>query len=253
MTAQPTPAGSPPALEATSVQVARDAHALDALADDIAADFGTRPSVLVARSGDPAEAVLATARALPCDLIAIGATPRPARLARVLCDRTRDALVRQADCPVMVVPPGAALPIGDCVAVAYDASGASAAAVAAQLASAVAGCLTVIHVLADPRSGSRPVLPMHRAVREHVDAALDGEEIDLRHVSAYRLPAAHLAQAVAEVRPALLVVPAPPRANWRTVLRPSISAQLLRRASLPIVVVPRGAVVRAKRATLATV
>lgn len=141
---------------------------------------------------------------------------------------------------------------GDCVAVAYDGSDASAAAAAfaARLASALGARLTVIHVLADPRSCSRPVLPMYRAVRRLVDAALDDERVDLRHVSAYRLPAAYLRHAVAEVRPALLVVPAPPRARWRTILRPSIGSLLLRNASCPIVVVPPGAVGPAKREML---
>jgi nucleotide-binding universal stress UspA family protein len=141
----------------------------------------------------------------------------------------------------------------DCVAMAYDGSDAAAVAAgfAARLASALGARLTVIHVLADPRSCSRPVLPMQRAVRELVDAALEGEEVDLRHVSAYRLPAVHLARAVDEVRPALLVVPAPARASWRTVLRRSIAAQLLRRSSQPIVVVAPRAVVPTKRAALA--
>jgi nucleotide-binding universal stress UspA family protein len=92
---------------------------------------------------------------------------------------------------------------------------------------------------------------MHRAVRGVVEAALDGHELDLRHVSAYRLPVADLAQTVAEVGPALLVVPAPPRANWRNLGRPSLSAQLLRTATCPVVVVPEGAAVRAKQMTLA--
>jgi nucleotide-binding universal stress UspA family protein len=154
----------------------------------------------------------------------------------------------------MVVPPGAAPPTSDCVAVAFDTSRASgrAAAVAARLASKLEGCLTVIHVLADPRSYSQLVLPMHRAVRGVVEAALDGVELDLRHVSAYRLPVADLAQTVADVQPELLVVAAPPRTNWQNLGRPSLSAQLLRRASCPVVVVPEGADVHAKRTTLAT-
>lgn len=143
--------------------------------------------------------------------------------------------------------------IGDCVAVAYDGTGASAAAAAfaARLAFALGARLSVIHVLSDPYSDSRPALPMRRAVGELVDAALEGEEVDLRHVSAHRFPAVHILHTVAEVRPALLVVPAPPRARWRTVFRPSISDLLLRSGAHPIVVVPRGAVVPVKRATLA--
>lgn len=92
---------------------------------------------------------------------------------------------------------------------------------------------------------------MHRALRELVDAALESERIDLRHVAAYRLPAVHLVHTIAEVRPALLVVPAPPRASWRIVLRRSIGARLLRTVSQPIVVVPRPAIVPMTRATLA--
>jgi nucleotide-binding universal stress UspA family protein len=247
-------ASAEPALdrEVTGVQAEEAARALDAVADDIGARLGTRPNVCVAQGDDPAARLLAAARALACDLIVIGAAPR-AGLSDALHAGTRDALVEQADCPVMVVPPGAAPPTGECVAVAFETSSASggAAAVAARLASALEGCLTVIHVLADPRSYSQPVLPMHRAVRGVVEAALDGAELDLRHVSAYRLPVADLAQTVAVVQPALLVVAAPTRANWRNLGRPSLSAQLLRRALCPVVVVPEGAAVRAKKTTLA--
>jgi nucleotide-binding universal stress UspA family protein len=152
----------------------------------------------------------------------------------------------------MVVPPGAAPPTGDCVAVAYETFGASksAAAVAAHLASALEGCLTVIHVLPDPRSYTRPVLPMHRDVRSVVETTLDGEELDLGHVFAYRLPAAHLAETVAQVQPALLAVAAPKRSG-RRVFRPSVGVPLLRRTSCPVVVVREGAAVRSNGTTVA--
>ena len=142
----------------------------------------------------------------------IGAAPRT-RFASALYAGTGEALVQKADCPVMLVPAGAPPPTGNRVAVTYDTSGASesAAAVAAHLASALEGCLTVIHVLPDPRSYTRPVLPMRDDVRSVVEAALDGEELDLRHVFAYRLPAAHLAQTVAQLQPAFLAVAAPKR------------------------------------------
>ena len=220
---------------------AAGAGELDALADGSAAWLGGRPDVRVV-PGDNAAAWLAvTARDIACDLVVVGATRR-ARLA--------DAL--SVGCPVIVVPPGAPPPIGDRVAVAYETSGTSAgaAAVAARLATAIEGCLTVIHVLADPRACARPVLPMHRAARDDVHAALDDEAPALRHVSAYRLPAVHLARTVAELDPALLVVAAP-RASWRNPLRRSVASQLLRRASCPVVLVPRGAAVSARRAAVA--
>ena len=219
------------------------ASELDAVADASAAWFGRRPDVHVVEGDNAAVWLPVTARDIACDLVVVGATRRP---------RLADALVAQVGCPVMVVPPGAAPPIGDRVAVAYESSGTSAgaAAVAARLATAIEGQLTVIHVLADSRSSSRPVLTMHRGARHDVEAALDDEALVLRHVSAYRLPAVHLARTVAEVKPALLVVAAP-RASWRNLFRRSVSSQLLRRASCPVVLVPHGAAIRAKRATVA--
>ena len=217
------------------------ASELDVLADASAVDFGSRPDVRVALSDNAAAWLPVTARDIACDLVVVGATRR-ARLAGAL----------SVGCPVIVVPRGAVPPIGDRVAVAYESSGTSAgaAAVAAYLATAIEEYLTVIHVLADPRSCSRPVLAMHRAARDDVEAALDDEALVLRHVSAYRLPAVHLARTVAEVEPALLVVAAP-RGSWRDRLRRSVSSQLLRSASCPVVLVPHGAAIRAKRATVA--
>ena len=137
------------------------------------------------------------------------------------------------------------------MAVAYETgASAGAASVGARLASALEGFLTVIHVLPDPRAYTRPALPMYHAVRNGLAAAVDGDVLDVRHVWAYRLPAAHLAHTVAEVQPALLVVAAPRQATWRTLLRPSVSARLLRRAGCPVVVVPEGAAVRASKPTL---
>jgi nucleotide-binding universal stress UspA family protein len=216
------------------------ARALDALAGALAAAFGTRPDVRVVPGDDPAAGLAATARKLECDLIVVGATAR-GRLAGASRARVRDALAGQADCPVMVVPPGGAAPAGDGVAVAYDASAGSAGAVAvaARLASALDEPLTVIHVLPDPRSYTRSALPMHRDVRGVVDDALDGEELALRHVFAYRLPAPHLVRTVARLEPALVVVAAP-ASGWRSRLRRSGGARLLRSASCPVVLVPEG-------------
>lgn len=227
------------------------ARELDALADASDACFGSRPDVRVAPGDDAAAWLPATARDIASDLIVVGATRR-VWLADAASAGTRDALAAQLGCPVMVVPPGAAPPTGDRVALAYESSGTSAgaAAVAARLATAIEGCLTVIHVLPDPRSCARPVLPMHRAARRDVAAALDDEALMLRHVAAYRLPADDLAQTVTEVNPAWLVV-AVPRASWRSLLRRSVSSQLLRRASCPVVLVPHGAAVSAKRAAVA--
>jgi nucleotide-binding universal stress UspA family protein len=245
------PATLPVDFSATGTAVLSAERELDALADEIAAAFDARPDVCVVQGDNPAAQLQAAARERASDLIIIGAAPRT-RFASALYAGTGEALVQKADCPVMVVPPGAAPPTDNRVAVTYDTSGASesAAAVAARLASALKGSLTVIHVLPDPRSYTRPVLPMHDDVRSVVEAALDGEELDLRHVFAYRLPAVHLAQTVAQLQPAFLAVAAPKR-GWRSLFRPSIGARLLRSASCPVVVVPDGVAARSKATTVA--
>jgi nucleotide-binding universal stress UspA family protein len=230
---------------------AAGARELDALADDSAARFDSRPDVRVAQSDNAAAWLPVTARDLASDLVVVGASRR-GRLAGARTARAHIALVAQLGRPVIVVPADAEPLSGRRVAVAYEGSeiSADAAAVAGQLATAIDGDLTAIHVLADPRSVARPVLAMQRDVAADVEAGVDGEALDLRHVSAYRLPADHLGQTVADVDPALLVVAAP-RAGWRNPLRPSLSAQLVRRASCPVVLVPRGAALRAREAMVA--
>ena len=227
------------------------ASELDALADAGGARFGRRPDVRVVHGDDAAAWLAVTARELACDLVVVGATRRARRRTGASPAGAHEALVEQLGCPV-VVPPGAASPIGERIAVAHETSdtSAGAAAVAARLATSLEASLTVIHVLADPRRHARPVLPMHRAARDDVEAALAGEALALRHVSAYRLPAVHLARTVAEVAPALLVVPtARPRRRDR--FRPPVSAQVLRRASCPVVLVPRAAAMRPEQTTVA--
>ncbi len=236
--------------EGTSARVLSAERELDALADDVAAAFGARPEVRVVLGDNPATELRAAVWELAGDLIVIGAAPRR-RFASVLSGGTREALVQIADCPVMVVPSGAAPPTGDGVAVAYETgASAGAATVAARLASRLEGTLTVIHVLADPPSYAHPVLPMYHEARDVVEAAVDGDDLDLRHFSAYRLPAAHLAHVVGEVQPDLLVVAAPRRRKWTNLVRPSVGALLLRRATCPVVLVPDGAAVLATKPTL---
>jgi nucleotide-binding universal stress UspA family protein len=224
------------------------ARGLEALADDIAAAFGTRPDVRVVADDDPAAGLARTAQALAADLVVVGSTSR-GRVANPLRPGMPDALVERVARPVMVVPPGALSPTANGVAVAYDTSPASggAAAVAAQLASELDDRLTVIHVLPDPRSYTRSVLAMHRYARGLVEDTLSGEELDLRHVSAYRLPTGDLAQTVGEVQPSLLAVAAPARASRRSLLRPSLAARLIRSAACPVVLVPEGAAIASDR------
>jgi nucleotide-binding universal stress UspA family protein len=66
------------------------------------------------REGEPAQEIVAAARAWRADLIVLGQTA-PAGLGRLLADHTTDAVARRAPCPVLVVqaePPAPGSPGG---------------------------------------------------------------------------------------------------------------------------------------------
>ena len=225
------------------------ARELDALADEIALSLGLRPEARV-ETGDPAARLLAAARERATNVIVIGAIPRN-RLGDALFAATRDRLTQDAPCPVVVVPAHAALPTGDGVAVAFETPAISndAAAVAAQFSLRLDAGMTVIHVLANPRSYPEPVVPMQRAARAAIVASVPSDELDIGHATAYRSPAGDLACTLTEIEPAVLVVGATRRPNWRNLLRQSVAVQLVRRAAHPVVVVPVGATLRAGTST----
>jgi hypothetical protein len=82
-----------------------------------------------------------------CDLLIVGYTPR-ARFASALLGEAHRRLVRDAACPVMLVPAGARLRAGTGIVLGYNLpSISSAAAVAAgRLAGALGSLLVVAHV-----------------------------------------------------------------------------------------------------------
>ena len=195
----------------------------------------------VVQVGDPADLVGHTARE-DASLIVIGSRGRGGLKAALLGSVSRD-VARDAVVPVVVVPADPAPLTGGPTAVTFETTAVSddAARVAAQLALRLDTRLTVIHLLANPRSYPEPVLAMQRAARSAIDGAVPADDLDLEHVAAYRRPEGALVRALDGIDPALLVVGTTRRPRWRELLRPSLAAELLRRATRPIVVVPVGA------------
>jgi hypothetical protein len=102
-----------------------------------------------------------------CDLLIVGYTPR-ARFASALLGEAHRRLVRDAACPVMLVPAGARLRAGTGIVLGYDLpSISSAAAVAAgRLAAALDSLLVVAHVEAAGRLAEQRALgPSRRGCR----------------------------------------------------------------------------------------
>jgi nucleotide-binding universal stress UspA family protein len=244
-----TTSGVPLNLQVANAVTEAARRELDALADEIARSLALRPEVRV-ESGNPAARLLAAARESATAVIVIGAIPR-SRLGDALFAETRDRLTQHAPCPVVVVPAHAALPTGHGVALAFETPAVSddAAAVAAQLSRQLDAGTTVIHVLANPRSYPEPVLPMQRAARAAIEGAVPIDDLDIRHATAYRNPAGDLARTIAEIEPAVLVAGATRRPNWRNLLWPSVAAELVRRATHAVVVVPVGATLPAELRT----
>ncbi len=246
-----TSSGVPLNLQVANAVTEAARRELDSLADEIALSVGLRPAARV-ESGNPAARLLAAARESATDVIVIGAIPR-SRLGDALLAETRDRLIQHAPCPVLVVPAHAVLPTGHGVALAFETPAVSggAPAVAAQLASQLDAGMTVIHVLANPRSYPEPVVPMQRAARAAIGGAVSIDHLDIRHATAYRNPAADLGRTITEIEPALLVVGAAGRPSWRDLLWPSLAAQLVRGATRPVVVVPVGAKLPAEMSAVA--
>jgi nucleotide-binding universal stress UspA family protein len=201
------------------------------LAEEIRGVAGVRPDVRVER-GRPADRLLAAAEDTKADMIVIG-------------ERTEkwDRLAESADVPILVVPSGATPAVDGDVALALEAGRppTGAAAAAAWLALQLGAGITVVHVLASPRAVTEPVLPMQRAARAAIDAAVPTGELDVRHVTAYERPAADLARTLRQLDAAVAVVDAPRRHGWRRLLRPGLSDRVGRARASPVMIVPEGA------------
>jgi nucleotide-binding universal stress UspA family protein len=174
-----------------------------------------------------------------CDLLIVG-SKAPSRVSTVfLGDRYR-RLMRDAGCPVLLVPAAAQLRAGTNVVLGYDLPTLSSAeaAVAGRLAGALDAALVVTHV--ELRGGRRR--RGHEAARRisEAAAAAAGTRLDVRHVARRGRAAAHLDAVATDHDGGLIVVGTPP-AGWRSLLQRSVATRLQRQERHPVLVVPRRA------------
>lgn len=178
-----------------------------------------------------------------CDLLIVGYTPR-ARFASALLGEAHRRLVRDAACPVMLVPAGARLRAGTGIVLGYNLpSISSAAAVAAgRLAAALDSSLVVTHVEAAGAPGRAMGAQLHDAARrlsqEAVAAA--GRNLEVEHVERTGDPSEQLAVLAAGHDAAVIVIGSP-CTGWRSMLARSVATRLQNHARHPVLVLPRRA------------
>jgi nucleotide-binding universal stress UspA family protein len=178
-----------------------------------------------------------------CDLLIVGYTPR-ARFASALLGEAHRRLVRDAACPVMLVPAGARLRAGTGIVLGYDLpSISSAAAVAAgRLAAALDSLLVVAHVEAAGAPGRATGGQLHDAARRLTEEAVAaaGRKLEVEHVERTGGPSEQLAVLAAGHEASVIVIGSP-RTGWRSMLSRSVATRLQNHARHPVLVVPRRA------------
>ena len=98
--------GLPEALRAVAQQVSTDVSKLSSrIAGDMPASLlGKEPDAIAVVDADPCAAIAAQVRTASADLVIIGARGRNA-LERILLGSAADAVLRNIDCDILVVPP----------------------------------------------------------------------------------------------------------------------------------------------------
>lgn len=197
---------------------------------NIAADVSRRlQAELTCVTGSRARLLGAVAK-LDYDLLVVGSAPGGG-----LPAGTRSRLLRRARAPMMVVADDAAIQGFDRIVLAYDGSdpARSAAAAAADLAWRLDATISVVLPIAERRRYAYPKWHVERRAGRDIRAAA-GDGIDVEYVRRVGRPARELARAVAELKPAFVVVGADrPSAWWG--LRRSVARGVLRRTRHPVV------------------
>jgi nucleotide-binding universal stress UspA family protein len=178
-----------------------------------------------------------------CDLLIVGYMPR-VRFSSALLGAAHRRLVRDAACPVMLVPAGARLRAGTGVVLGYNLPylpGAAAAA-AGRLAAALDSSLVIAHVEAAGALSRGTDGQLHGAARRVTEDAVAaaGERLEVEHVERRGRPSEQLA-GLATRHAAAAIVIGSPRTGLRSVLSRSVAARLQRHARYPVLVVPRRA------------
>jgi nucleotide-binding universal stress UspA family protein len=204
------------------------------IATDIARRMESRLTLVTADRGRQEVA----ASALRYDLLVIG-PPRPGSLRELLPWGPRNRLIKRSRTPVMVVSDNSAVQRYDRIVLAFDRSeaGREAAARAAHLASSLDATIHVVLPLARRRRRAYPRWHLERAAgRDIRTATAHGRRIDVEFSRRVGCPAKELARAVAQLKPALVVVGADVRPGWRG-WHPAVAKDVLRRGRHPVVLV----------------
>lgn len=193
-------------------------------------------------TGDSSERVGARSHRR-CDLLIVGYMAR-ARFSSALLGEAHRRLVRDATCPVMLVPAGARLQAGAGIVLGYNLPclpGAAAAA-AGCLAAALDSPILVTHVEAAGAPSRATDGRFHDAARRVTQdvVAAAGRKLHVEHVERNGRPSEQLAVLATRLDAAVIVIGSP-RTGWRSVLSRSVAAQLQRHARHPVLVVPRRA------------
>lgn len=182
-----------------------------------------------------------------CDFLIVGYMPR-ARFSSALLGEPPRRLVRDAACPVMLVPAGARLRAGASIVLGYNLpylQGATTAA-AGRLAAALDSSLVVMHVEAAGSPSRATHGQLHAAARRVTQEAVAaaGRKLEVEHVERKGRPSEQLAVLAARHDAAVIAI-GNRRTGWRDVLSRSVAARLQRHARHPVLVVPRRAALRA--------
>lgn len=198
---------------------------------NIAADVSRRlRAELTCVTGNRAR-LLGAASKLDYDLLVVGSAPGDG-----LPARTRSRLLRRARAPVMIVADDGAIQGFGRIVLAYDRSDparSAAAAAAAELAWRLDATISVVLAIAEHRRYAHPKWHVERRAGRDIRAA-GGDGIDVEYVRRVGRPARELARAVAELKPAFVVVGEDRPSPWLG-LRRSLARDVLRRTRHPVV------------------
>lgn len=229
-----------------SITRARQLRDLRRMANAFA--FPKRAYVRVA-GGEPADEIVRLASELDAELVVLGSRGRH-ELGSALLGSVSSAVMRSAPCPVVVVPPDAALPSEldrpslVCGVEGSDRDGAV-LRLADDLRRRLGGTLHAVHafdpspVAAGAGGVTPPLLPeLNETAHLRLSRALRESGVDA-HARVVTLPAALALRRVAdEESAALIVVGCHRRGKVARVLLGSVAIQLAADASCPVVVLP---------------
>ena len=236
--------GSP---DPTAGQV-RELRRLSTLVEQLG---GRGQTATMLRGGEPAEQVLGVAREQDAELLVVGS--RGLReIGCALLGSVSSELMREAPCPVVVVPPGCALPVAGIRVLVVGVDGGERDApllrLAADLARRLEAAVHVVHAfhVTPAAVGMGPTAPplgseLRKAAEERLDRAVDDAGVSARR-SVVELPAAEALERAAEHDGAgLIAVASRGHGKLHSILHGSVTVRLAAEAPVPVLVLPPAA------------